>query len=482
MRHELVGVLDLAAFSRLRSEWNGLAQEAPDHSQSLTYEYCELAAASLFEKGGRLYVIKIYDERGLVLLWPIAVQRKAFVRVARDLRAGSGEEYGGPLLRPCAADDVLRASVFVVAQIEADLFELEWVDEGAALQRVIEAVPQPWLVRHAPQRMRGAQGHRGSPRYAIHFTGFASWDDFIVTRRHTVRKQHDNRRRKLFREQENVEFGWCREADDAEAVLTWLFENKKGWAKARGLRTAYLKKPDFRDFCIAMARRTDLSVTPLVTYIKINGKPVAASFNLVGPKILEFFISTYDQAFHPYSPGILLLNYVAQWAHENGRDFDMRYLHVDYKAQWANYTVLCRRHALFLTRGNVTTAVVLTSVAAWRISESAEHRLNVVMRLVAGVAGRLALPQNRPAWWRPDPVSGRRFAENEREIVGRHGNAFGQFKAMLAGKLRHLVQAAKPPGRIARLQAQIERQIGGSGLDLGLDIGAVEEENAAGRE
>jgi CelD/BcsL family acetyltransferase involved in cellulose biosynthesis len=447
----------LAALSGLRAEWTQLTHDSPSHSQSLTYECCEPAAASLFAKGGKLYVIKIYDDRGLALLWPISVQRKALIRIARDLRSGSGEEYGGPLLRASASDDILRASVHALMLIKADLFELAWVDDGSELQRLVEAMPQPWLARRAPRRIRAAAGGDGMPRYAIHFAGLASWNDFIATRQRSVRRHHDYRMRQLLKEQENVEFGWCRRIDDAEAVLTWLFANKRDWAEARGLRTAYLMTHELRDFCIAVARRSDLSATPLVTYIKVGGKPVAASFNLVGPKILEFFITTYDRTFNRYSPGILLLGYAARWALENGRDFDMRYLHADYKARWANYTVVCRRHALFLTRDHAAAAVVLAHLAAWKISGACLRRLGATLRLATGLAGAL---------WRTSSTSAGPLTEDEREVVGRHRNTFGQFKAMLGGKRRHLVEPAQPPSGIARLQAQIESEVGGSGLDI----------------
>ena len=86
------------------------------------------------------------------------------------------------------------------------------------------------------------------PRYTIHFAGLASWRDFVATRAHSVRRQHNNRLRKFLREQQDIEFGWCRRADEAEAVLTWLFANKRDWAEARGLRTGYLMRPEMRDF------------------------------------------------------------------------------------------------------------------------------------------------------------------------------------------------------------------------------------------
>jgi CelD/BcsL family acetyltransferase involved in cellulose biosynthesis len=223
----------------------------------------------------------------------------------------------------------------------------------------------------------------------------------MASRQRSVRRHHDNRLRKLLTEQEHVEFGWCTSADDAENVLKWLFANKRSWAEARGLRTAYLMTHELRDSCIALARRVDLRAIPLVTYIKVAGTPIAASFNLVGPKVVEFFIVTYDKAFNPYSAGILLLSYTARWAYENGRDFDMRYVHVDYKAQWANHTVICRRYTVFLARNSVAAAAPLAGLAAGKIYRFCRRRLRKIIRRLTGIAGRFPVPGMRQALQRP---------------------------------------------------------------------------------
>jgi CelD/BcsL family acetyltransferase involved in cellulose biosynthesis len=91
-----------------------------------------------------------------------------------------------------------------------------------------------------------------------------------------------------------------------------------------------------RDFFIALAQRLDLQATPLVAFVKVEGVPVAASVNLVGSKSVEYFITTYEEAFGTYSVGALLVDFMVKWSHAHGRDFDFRPLHGDYKARWAN--------------------------------------------------------------------------------------------------------------------------------------------------
>jgi CelD/BcsL family acetyltransferase involved in cellulose biosynthesis len=393
VRHEVVHVRNLAAFNDLRSEWDSLADASPSHSQSVTYQYCELAAAYMLVRG-QVYIIKIHDENGLSLLWPLIVLSKGSVRVLRELTGGSGEEYGGPLLRFDTTPASVRAAIHAMKEIKADVFEIAWVDDGSDLQGGVFDIPQPWIVRRAPRRIAAPPGAEGKPRYAMNLSGFATWDDFMATRQRSIRVNHNRRLRQLITEQKEVEFGWCTTVEDAEYVLKWLFANKRRWAEARGIRTAYLMDNNLRNFCIAMARRTDLSTTPLVTYIKVDGVPVAAVFNLVGPKVVEFFTTTYDKAFGRYSVGVLLLRYIAKWAHENGKDFDMRYGHEDYKAQWANHSVVCRRYNVFLASNSLKVTATLAGLAAYQAYDFCYRSFLKVGRIAEakarGIAGKLA--------------------------------------------------------------------------------------------
>ena len=369
MRHEVIHVPNLPAFANLRREWTRLETESRRHSFSVTYEYCALAAADIFAKGGKIYVIRTYDGDGLALLWPVFVQRKGLIRIAYELRCGSGADRGGPLMRHPASAETLRAAVNALKQTKADIFVLDWTDDGSALHAAISGFAQPWIIRRAPRRIRAVRGSDGARRYAIKSDDFATWEDFIATRPRSLRYNHDRRLRQLVTEQKNVEFGWCTTAEDAERVLKWVFANKRDWAEARGITGGNLIAHDIQDFYIEMARRTELNAVPFVTYIKVDGKPVAASLNPVGPNVMESLVTTYDKAFGRYSVGVLLLYYKAKWAHENGRELDMLRHHDNYKTEWANHTPVCRRHAVFLAKDSAAACVTLVGLALHKASD-----------------------------------------------------------------------------------------------------------------
>ena len=353
MRHEVIQVLNVSSFEHLRHEWTRLEGESRHHPLGVTHGYCELAAAKLLAAGDAIRIVKIYDHEGLALLWPLSIQRKGFIRIAYDLRCGSGADRGGPLVRHSVSADCLRAAIRAIAETGADIFVLDWVDDDSDLQKLMSGWAQPWIIRRMPQRLRAARGSDGARRYTIKFDDFPAWGDFLATKSRSIRHNHDRRLRRLLAEQKQVEFGWCKTAEETAHVLRWLFEHKRRWAEERGTEGGTLIARDIEDFYIAMARRIDLSTTPLVAFIKVEGNLVAASLISVGRKLMECLVITHDKAFHLYSPGILLLRYQSKWAYEAGCEFDMLRYDADYKTQWANHMPLCRRHSIFLAASSV---------------------------------------------------------------------------------------------------------------------------------
>jgi CelD/BcsL family acetyltransferase involved in cellulose biosynthesis len=72
--------------------------------------------------------------------------------------------------------------------------------------------------------------------------------------------------------------------------------------------------------------------------------------NLVGSETIEYFITTYDEAFRRYSVGILLINSLVRWSYNNGIDFDLRPFDAFYKDRWADQKTFHKTTFIFLTR------------------------------------------------------------------------------------------------------------------------------------
>src|ERR1700693_4360529 len=102
LRHEIRTIEALDAFQALRREWDELAAAAEEYFLCATYQYCELAAARVLAKGAVIVVIRVHDDRDLLAIWPLAIHRQGLLRIAKALTCGSGEEYGGPLVKGTA--------------------------------------------------------------------------------------------------------------------------------------------------------------------------------------------------------------------------------------------------------------------------------------------------------------------------------------------------------------------------------------------
>ncbi|MEM5314954.1 GNAT family N-acetyltransferase [Paraburkholderia sp. JHI869] len=222
------------------------------------------------------------------------------------------------------------------------MLEIRFVECKGLLHEALLRAPQSWVLRSLPERWRLLSG------YAMELSRFPTFDAFIATRPDSLRRPLRRLARRLS-EDGAVEYGWCQDASDARAVLTWLFERKRNWVLARGLDAPYLMNDDVRDFFIDLAERTDLAATPLVSFVKLDGVPIAAAVNLVGPRKLEYFITTYDEAYAARSVGNLLVDSMARWALENGRDFDFRPYFSSYKERWSNHKGWYESHFVVLT-------------------------------------------------------------------------------------------------------------------------------------
>ncbi len=338
LRHEVRRITALDALSALRPAWTELAREAQAHLLCMTYDYCELAARTAFNNEASIDVVMVYCDQDLLAIWPFAIERRGLLRVAKALTCGSNEEYGGPLIKEgwcesmsgSMSGSVHSALVDAVRALDADLVEVRFVRHGTELQKSLALAPQSWLLRLLPSRWRG-----GLPAYSIEMRNFSDWDAFAATLPKSLRATLRAGVRRL-NERGHVELGWCKTLAEAHTVLTWLFANKRRWAKAHGFDTPYLMDDRARDFFMALARQTDLANIPLVAFVKVDGVPVAAAlvWSAAACSSISSLATTRNLAAIPWaacSP-----EFMVKWAYDHGRDFDFRPFYAKYKARWSN--------------------------------------------------------------------------------------------------------------------------------------------------
>jgi CelD/BcsL family acetyltransferase involved in cellulose biosynthesis len=401
-QYDVKSFASLHAFSTLRHEWDGLVATARAYSFALTYLYCELAASNVLAAGGSVDVIRVYDARGLCALWPVAIQRRGWLRVAKTLSCGTDEEYGGPLVRDESDRDVMMQVVRATAELHADVLQVRFVRTDSPLYEALGTRPRSWLLSMVPKGLRD-----DVPGYTIDLRQYPRWEDFAATRSKSLFV--DLRRHlKRLNAKGQTEIGWCKTADDAQAVLNWMFANKRHWAMTRQFHTKYLMSDAVRDFFIELAHRVDLSTMPLVTFIKLDGVPIAASLNLVGPRYFEGIITTFDEAFSDCTPGNVMHEFCMKWAHEQGRDFDLRPVFSTYKARWANRTAAHSTQTIFLSMRGRLAEYDLLAGYGMRIKGRLQGNLVSLRRAAAKHPQSKHLPNIARRWLRIDNAEDQR--------------------------------------------------------------------------
>ncbi|MCC8392601.1 GNAT family N-acetyltransferase [Paraburkholderia sp. MMS20-SJTR3] len=342
----------------LRGVWDTLAAQADNPSLCEGYPYCELAASIAFEQRMAVRVLLLREGHDLVALWPFVIERRALLRVARRLTCGAREEYGQPLVKLGVGDDIWPALMTALKRLDADLVEVSRVANGTRLQAALDTAPQSRAHRLLPS------SKRGHPGYAIGLRGFASFVEFENASLSSRFRQVLRKCRRRLEQLGPVESGWCDTPEETTRLLGWIIEQKRAWAAARSIENEYLEDDRIVAFFSRLAQRLDLSKTPLVAFLKVDGLPVAASLNMVGGQTLEGGVTTYDPAFGEYSVGSLHLYDLLKWAHARGLDFDLRPVHVDYKERWATHRSWHETRELLITaRGRLVDVAHLHNYA-----------------------------------------------------------------------------------------------------------------------
>ena len=359
---------DLAA---LAGEWNDLALRCPRYFLSQTFQWAETAWETIGRpRGYELNCLTMRSGRRLVAVWPLVISCDRGLRTVHPL-GFEGDEYCAPLVEPGDEAESRTSLLWRTAACSADLVVLPHVRADTPLAGILKA-GRHWSVSY------------DGPAPYVARADYPDWSTFHATISPQLRSQIRRRRRKLAKkgkvvlEREN--------AAGCAALIDWILDHKKRWLVRTDSTNDWMHRADSRDFLAALATREDATGGVALFALKVDGVPIAAYLVSVDRHHVEYYFSSYDTEWNHYSPGVILIEYLLQWAFERGLDFDFRIGDQAYKYKWAERS--CDTASWYVATGKRGILTVAHRRAALFISQ-ARQKLALGRFLSSGWRGRL---------------------------------------------------------------------------------------------
>ena len=322
----------------LGPEWDDLWRRAaaPRHSQS--HDWAMAAWQICASRRSRhLWVLVMRQAGRPVLIWPMTLRRKAGCRIAEGL--GSDSCDFDPLLvedGPLSGDAMATAWAYVRVRLPADIVHIPFVAVGSpraatlaghGLSRFVDPLPCP----------------------VVEIAATGDWPAYWTSRKKKLRQGIARRQRRL-EELGHFDIRWLHDHAEIVTAIDAMLGWKANWARAKGLRAAFLERADYRQFLITMATCATGCGQMKVMAAMLDGRPIAVSIGSADRRRFEGYITTFDRAYDALAPGTLLLAACLQWCGEQRLDCDMRIGAEPYKLDWATADMPVANHDVTLTR------------------------------------------------------------------------------------------------------------------------------------
>lgn len=303
---------DRSDIAGLAEDWRGLATRHA-FSAAQGYDYIEAALSAWPDLDPAVVVARRGEQ--LSGIWPLAVSTLKGVRVTRHIGCGAREEYAPPLL---ADDPETAEALLAAAKPLGHVLELYNLPPGG-FSRLLSG-------------SRGFKHRSAMTSPVLGLRGVADRSSWLAGRTASFREGIRYDRRRLARHGPVI----FREvaADEARQAVDWLFDVKRRWLAARGVRSSWLFDPAARSMFTGLLARSGTGVKGFV--LQLNGQTVAASICLESANRLEGFMIGFDPAWRACSPGNLLNEDIVGWCIARGLDYDFRLTQDGYKLRWAD--------------------------------------------------------------------------------------------------------------------------------------------------
>jgi CelD/BcsL family acetyltransferase involved in cellulose biosynthesis len=316
-------VTDSEGLRALESDWSDLYARCNTPFLSQSFAWVETSWSKLARPNGHgLFCLVARYEGQAVLIWPLCIQERWKLWRDAYIAGAGGTEYGSVLVDPRFRHTDLLATAWrrLLTSCPAHLIRLRRVREDSDLHGLMVA-----------ERITTTSVNQ-APYTA--FDGYAAWDDYLLTRRGTLRRELSRQQRRLAA-QGSVSFEVLGQESYDEG-LEWLLRHKADQMRERGLAPVASASDLYRPFWAQAGADERLRAHVPLFALRVDGRIIAAELDCIDGTRLESFVGAYDPSFATYGPGTLLNAYCLHWAFERGLSYDFRIGTEAYKYTWAN--------------------------------------------------------------------------------------------------------------------------------------------------
>jgi CelD/BcsL family acetyltransferase involved in cellulose biosynthesis len=332
----------LSEFDRLSAAWEALAQSVPHCLFAQTAEWSQMSWRHF---GGRpndnLKIITAWHLDQLVAVWPFRQRCEGAVR-RLDLLSCGICDVADPLVHPAFDTPDLNRRLFSELSRHGDTIELTCLAENSVMAKVVRDAKYP---------------HFAVPfdDYTIDVGKWGSWDAFIG---HFSQKMRHNLRRKRKNLQNigAVSFGSVQDPAAQAVAIDWILKQKQAWFSRNFIQRDWFHARESRDFLVECLSLKNGIGGVEVFLLKRDDTIMSGVISLIDRRSVVGLIIAYDPAFHPFSPGTLLVEDMARWGYERGLVMELGIGKLDYKDRWATQVA---KRVTFTTACNARGMVVI---------------------------------------------------------------------------------------------------------------------------
>jgi len=351
--HGLAGevLLGPEACDALLPDWEHLARLQPSTILFQTPALIQTWARHFAPAGASLATLVLRHEGRPVFIWPLLVERRAFVRVVSAAGAPVSQ-YDEILLDPGVdAKAVFAAALTVLADIiEPDLVLLERVRADSQLRAALgETAPFCW-------------------GEAAPYADLSRGMDAVLSNQRGNTARNQRKRIKRFEGAGHSAFAVAGDPAESEAWLLEALALKRNWLRETGrLSRAFVQCKTVS--CLTDLARTmslaDASLRLVLTRLSLDGRTAAIEAGFVHGGAYHLYLGAFAPEFSKHGPGNILTQRVLEWCATNGIErYDMMAPRSRHKSEWQSGEVDVVDFALPMTlSGRLYASLVLKRLA-----------------------------------------------------------------------------------------------------------------------